>query len=302
MLGVKITQEEGSITLDQQHFSKSLLELYGMGSCRPASTPLIPNCHLEPATADKVDKFKALGVNYHSTIGSINYLSTAMCPDLSFAVSTLSQFLENPGIRHWHGFLHFLKYLNGFQDLGLSYHRKAIAVIVAYSNTDWGNCLLACRSVTSYLACFNQCLVVWKTRRQPTVALSTAKAEYESLYDLASELLCLSQWCHEAGLVSCNTPIPIHEDNQACINMANGNSNIHAKRMKHIDIQLDFVKECIKYEKICLVYTPIKDMLADFLTKSVPRPSLTQALHALGVFSLGVRGVLKMKEYKKLKV
>ncbi|MBW0504881.1 hypothetical protein O181_044596 [Austropuccinia psidii MF-1] len=32
MLGVKITQKEESITLYQQHFAKSLLELYGMGS------------------------------------------------------------------------------------------------------------------------------------------------------------------------------------------------------------------------------------------------------------------------------
>ncbi|MBW0486108.1 hypothetical protein O181_025823 [Austropuccinia psidii MF-1] len=93
MLGVKITQEEGSITLDQQHFAKSLLELYGMGSSQPASTPLIPNCHLERATVDEVDKLRALGVKYHSAIGSIKYLSTSRHPNLSFSISTLSQLL-----------------------------------------------------------------------------------------------------------------------------------------------------------------------------------------------------------------
>ncbi|MBW0487020.1 hypothetical protein O181_026735 [Austropuccinia psidii MF-1] len=93
-----------------------------------------------------------------------------------------------------------------------------------------------------------------------------AEAEYKSLCDLTSELLWLSQWCQEAGLASFDLPIPIHKDNQACINMANGNSNVNAKRMKHVDIQLHFVKECIKLDKICLVYTPTVDMLADFLT------------------------------------
>ncbi|MBW0477674.1 hypothetical protein O181_017389 [Austropuccinia psidii MF-1] len=290
ILGIKITQKEGSITLDQQHFAKSLLELHGMVSSQPALTPLIPNCHLEPAIVDEVEKFRALGVNYCSAIGSINYLSTATCPDLSFSSRTLSQFLENPGIKHWHGFLHVLCYLNGSQDLGLSYDKKGVTGIVAYSDADWGNCLLTCRLVTGYLACFNQCLVMWKTRKQPTVSLSMAEAEYKSLCDLTSELLWLSQWCQEAGLVSCNTPIPIHEDNQACINTANGNSNFNAKRMKHVDIQLHFVKQCIKSEKIHLVYTTTKDMLADFLTKSVPKPSLSQALDALGIFGLGVRG------------
>ncbi|MBW0467997.1 hypothetical protein O181_007712 [Austropuccinia psidii MF-1] len=294
MLGIKITQKEGSITLYQQHFAESLLELYGMGSSQPASTLLIPNCHLEPATVNEVEKFRALGINYRSAIGSINYLSTSTCPNLSFTVSTLSHFLENPGIKHWHGFLHVLHYLNGSQDLGLSYSRKGVAGIVAYSDADWGNCLLTCRLVTGYLACFNQCLIIWKTRKQLTVSLSMAEAEYKSLCDLTSELLWLSQWCQEAGLVSCNTPDPFHGDNQACINTANGNSNVNAKRMKHIDIQLHFAKECIKSEKIRLVYTPTKDMLADFLTKSVPKPSLSQALDALGVFGLGVRGVLKI--------
>ncbi|MBW0569437.1 hypothetical protein O181_109152 [Austropuccinia psidii MF-1] len=144
----------------------------------------MPDCHLKPATTEKVDKFKALGVNYCSAIGSINYLSTTTCPNLSFAVSTLSQFLQNPGINHWHGFLHVLRYLNGSQDIGISYGRKGSPGLVAYSDADWGNCLLTHRSVTGYLACFNQCLVVWKTRKQPT-----AEAEYKSLCDLTYELL-----------------------------------------------------------------------------------------------------------------
>ncbi|MBW0509571.1 hypothetical protein O181_049286 [Austropuccinia psidii MF-1] len=264
-----------------------------MGSSKPTSTPLIPNCHLGPATADEVDRFKALGINYCSAIGSINYLSTATRPDLSFAVSTLSQFLESPGINHWHRFLHVLRYLNGSQDIGISYGRKGRPGFVAYSDADWGNCLLTRRSVMGYLACFNQCLVVWKTRKQPTVSLSTAEAEYKSLFDLTSKLLWLSQWCQEAELASFDLLIPIHEDNRACINTANGNSNVNAKRMKHVDIQLHFMKECIKLDKIRLVYTPTVDMLADFLTKSVPKALLTQALAALGVSSLGVRGGAK---------
>ncbi|MBW0534220.1 hypothetical protein O181_073935, partial [Austropuccinia psidii MF-1] len=62
------------------------------------------------------------GMEYHSSaIGSINYLSTATRPNLSYTVSSLSQFLENPGINHWNNFFHVLKYLNGSQDIGLVY-------------------------------------------------------------------------------------------------------------------------------------------------------------------------------------
>ncbi|MBW0565721.1 hypothetical protein O181_105436, partial [Austropuccinia psidii MF-1] len=259
MLGVKISQDEGCVTLDQQHYTKSPIELY------------------------------------RSAIGSINYLSTATRPDLSFAVSSLSQFLDRPGIKHWQGFLHVLRYLNGTQDLGLTYGGEAQCGISAYSNADWGNCQATRQSITGYLSCFNQCLVIWKTRKQPTVSLSTAEAEYKSVCDLTSELLWLKQWCQESGLTLPNGPIPVHEDNQGCINTANGDSNVNGRRMKHVDIQLHFVKEAVKCRRIQPRYTPSKKMLADFLTKSVPKPVLIHALDSLGVPCLGVRGVLEIR-------
>ncbi|MBW0536481.1 hypothetical protein O181_076196 [Austropuccinia psidii MF-1] len=60
--------------------------------------------------------------------------------------------------------------------------------------------------------------------------------------------------------------------------------------MKHVDIQLHFVKEVVKSGAFKLIFVPTHHMLADFLTKSVARPSLAYSLHALGVISLGVRG------------
>ncbi|MBW0533978.1 hypothetical protein O181_073693 [Austropuccinia psidii MF-1] len=113
MLGIKIQKMKNSISLDQQHFTEALLEQYGMNACKTVTTPLTPNEHLRPATDNKTSAFKNLKVNYRSAIGSIDYLSTATRPDLSFSVSTLSQYLEWPGMKHWQAFLHFLKYLRG---------------------------------------------------------------------------------------------------------------------------------------------------------------------------------------------
>ncbi|MBW0521133.1 hypothetical protein O181_060848 [Austropuccinia psidii MF-1] len=119
MLGVKITHSPSGISLDQQHFTNSLLFSYGIQECRPVSTPLLPNENLSPATKEEVIEFKKLLVNYQSAIGSINYLKTPTRPDLLHAVSSLSQFLENPGIRHWPSFLDVLQYLRGSPNLSL---------------------------------------------------------------------------------------------------------------------------------------------------------------------------------------
>ncbi|MBW0514704.1 hypothetical protein O181_054419 [Austropuccinia psidii MF-1] len=140
LLGIKITHLDDFISLDQQHFTESLLDLYGMSDCKAISTPLIPGVHLEVASQEDVEEFQALNVSYWSAIGCINYLSTATRPDISHSVSALSQFLEKPGIRHWKAFLHVLKYLKGTQDVGLTYAKDINAGIVAYTNADWGKC------------------------------------------------------------------------------------------------------------------------------------------------------------------
>ncbi|MBW0535014.1 hypothetical protein O181_074729 [Austropuccinia psidii MF-1] len=116
MLGVKICQTDDGISLNQQHFTEALLEQYGMERCKVMVTPLTPNEHLAQATEEEITAFRNIKVNYRSAIGSINYLSTATRPDLSFAVSALSQYLERPGIKHWQAFLHVLKYLRGSCD------------------------------------------------------------------------------------------------------------------------------------------------------------------------------------------
>ncbi|MBW0507844.1 hypothetical protein O181_047559 [Austropuccinia psidii MF-1] len=123
MLGIKINQNFNEISLNQQHFTESLLELYGMAHCKLVAAPLLPHEHLLPASDKEREDFKKLKINYRSAIGSINYLSVATRPDISFAVSALSQYLEKPGINHWNAFLHVLRYLRESQELGLIYKK-----------------------------------------------------------------------------------------------------------------------------------------------------------------------------------
>ncbi|MBW0535220.1 hypothetical protein O181_074935 [Austropuccinia psidii MF-1] len=269
MLGIKITHNDNAITLSKNHYIDSLLELYGMSNCKPVSTPLVPNLHLEAATTSEKEEFLALKINYRSAIGSLSYLSSATRPDLSYSVSALSQFLENPGIHHWKAFLHVLRYLKGTNNIELNYQRNLEEPPVAYSDADWGNCCITRQSVTGYLVTLNGNLVIWKTGKQPTVSLSSAEAEYRSLTDLFSELLWFKQLCKDIDVMKIQKPITIHEDNQGCIDTANSNCNTNTRRMKHVEIQLHFIQQAIKNSTIALVYTPKNNMLADFLTKSV---------------------------------
>ncbi|MBW0490730.1 hypothetical protein O181_030445 [Austropuccinia psidii MF-1] len=152
MLSIKVSHSPKYVLLYQQHFTESLLDLYGMLDCNTVLTPLVPNKHVCPASEEEAALFKKLNVNYRSAIGSIKYLSTATRPDLSFAVSAPSQYPENPEILHWKVFLNVMKYLKGTQSLGLTYPRGINIGISAYSDADWGNFWVSQRSVTGFLA------------------------------------------------------------------------------------------------------------------------------------------------------
>ncbi|MBW0538010.1 hypothetical protein O181_077725 [Austropuccinia psidii MF-1] len=134
------------------------------------------------------------------------------------------------------------KELGGTQNTGLVYRRGNQEGLKAYSDADWGNCKETRRSISGYLTLLNGNLILWKTKKQPSVLISTGEAEYKAVCDLVSELLWLRQWGQECGLFTTLKPIPIHEDNQSCINSILGNSNLNNRRMKHVDIQLHFVK------------------------------------------------------------
>ncbi|MBW0470028.1 hypothetical protein O181_009743 [Austropuccinia psidii MF-1] len=71
LLGVKIHQLDNCITLDQQHFIDSLLDLYGMQNCKPVDTPLVPNDYLAPATDDERKAFGDMGVTLEVQLVSL---------------------------------------------------------------------------------------------------------------------------------------------------------------------------------------------------------------------------------------
>ncbi|MBW0460975.1 hypothetical protein O181_000690 [Austropuccinia psidii MF-1] len=140
LLGIKIHHDADSIQLSQEHYVESILDLYGMYDCCTVATPLIPNENLEAATENESEEFEKLNLNYRSAIGSLSYISMATRPDISYAMSALSQFLEKPGIIHWKALMHMLRYLRGTSSMCISYKQGIIDEAVAYCNADWGNC------------------------------------------------------------------------------------------------------------------------------------------------------------------
>ncbi|CAB0042346.1 unnamed protein product [Trichogramma brassicae] len=90
-----------------------------------------------------------------------------------------------------------------------------------------------------------------------------------SLSDAAKEAIYLSGLLTELGFTDLSRTI-IYNDNQSAGKLAT-NPVFHA-RSKHIDIRAHFVREVLKDGKFTLEYLPTEDMIADILTKALPKP------------------------------
>ena len=97
-------------------------------------------------------------------------------------------------------------------------------------------------------------------KRQCTIALSTAEAEYTSMADTAHKIIWLRTLYNEIGHNQ-NEATELFGDNQSAIAIAT-NLQYH-KRSKHFKIKNHYLRQQIHAKKIKLSYCPTDKMMAD---------------------------------------
>jgi len=105
LLGIKIDRdfELWIITLSQHTYIESILTRFNFDDLKPSAIPMDPSALLlksqSPTTLAGIARMK--NVLYHKAVGSLMYVSMGTHPDITFATSTVAQYLENPGWEHW---------------------------------------------------------------------------------------------------------------------------------------------------------------------------------------------------------
>jgi hypothetical protein len=122
LLGMSIERTNESLSINQTQYINRKLAEFDLEALYPSTCPLDPKNYLVKATQQEESVFKKLGASYRALVGALNYLSVLTQPDILYAVSTLSQFLKNPGVKHYHAAVQVFRYLSGTRDHGLTYH------------------------------------------------------------------------------------------------------------------------------------------------------------------------------------
>ena len=219
-------------------------------------------------------------VTCQSIVWSLLYAAITTRQDIAQAVGVVSQFCANPTQSHLTAAKRILRYLKGTVYLGLSYKKCADGNLIGYSDADWAGDVDDRHSTSGNVFLLAKGAVSWLSKKQATVALSTAEAKYVALSAATQEAIWLRRLLTDVG-ESLEDPIVINEDNQGAIAMAE-NPVGHA-RAKHIYIRFHFVREGVQNGAIILKYVATGEMIADILTKPLPKHPFEKLVMELGI-------------------
>eukprot|EP00253_Pinus_taeda_P017545 PITA_17545 len=139
------------------------------------------------------------------------------------------------------------------------------------SVVDWAGSPTDRKSTSGGIFSIWSTTVSWYSRKQRSVALSSAKPEYMA----ASLAACEAIWMRKILVVMFGShlePTMIYCDNQSCIKLS-ANPVFH-DRSKHIDIRYHHIRDCVQRRIMLLSYIPTKDQDVDILTKALTRRKL----------------------------
>ncbi len=227
---------------------------------------------------------------YHKAIGSLMYAAVATCPDIAFTMSALSQFLGNPGIMHWEAVKRVFCYLAGTKAFELTYGSEQQG-LEGFTDAD-GMMQEHRHAISGYAFLFDGGTISWSSRKQEIVTLSTVEAEYVAAMHAAKEAIWLCKLLAKL-FPYLLTPTPLHCNNQAALKLATDN-NYHA-RTKHINLCFHFVHQIVASGTLKLLYCPTDDMVADILTKALPKWKIVAHVNTLGMHR-ACRGVLEFPQ------
>lgn len=238
-LGLEFERGVDEMKICQRGYIDDVLERFGMSECRPVSTPIEPGTKLQKV--DEKSSEQTESVPYRQLVGALMYLSVGTRPDISHAVSALSQFNDCHGEQHWIAAKRVLRYLAKTRDLGLLYS-KSDDPAAMFVDADWGNCIVDRKSYTGYAFIMSGAAVSWESRKQPTVALSSTEAEYMALSDATKEALYMKRLLGDFGKKL--GAVPLRNDNIGAQKLVS-NPMFHS-RTKHIDIRHHSVRDAKK--------------------------------------------------------
>jgi hypothetical protein len=261
--------KEGTF-ISQTKYTQDLLKKFGMKDAKPAKTPMGTDRHLDlNKGGNSVDQNA-----YWSMIGSLLYLYASMS-DIILSVCMCARFEFD----HLVTVKRILRYLVSTPCFGIWYPKGSTFDLVGYSNSDYARCKVDRKSTSGTCQFLGRSLVSWSSKKQTSVALSTAKAKYVAAGQYCAQLLWMRQTLWDFGYNL--SKVPLLCDNESAIHLAD--NPIEHIRTKHIDIRHRFLRDHQQRGDIDIYHISTENQLADIFTKPLDEKSFCRLHSELNV-------------------
>ncbi|KAD7117006.1 hypothetical protein E3N88_04274 [Mikania micrantha] len=190
---------------------------------------------------------------------------TASRPDTMFVVCQCARYHSTPRLSHLTAVHKIFRYLKGKPRFGLWYSRNSEFDLYAFSDSDYEGCDIDRKFTSTGCQVLGDRLISWQCKKQQTVSISIAEAEYVAAFACCSQVVWMQHQLLDYGLNFNNTPI--FYDNDATIQICK--NPVQHSKTKHIDMKVHFIRDYYDHKLIKMEQIDTKLNVANMFTKPV---------------------------------
>jgi hypothetical protein len=238
----------------------------------------------EPLGSDKDGPIFDEEWGYPAAVGMLLYISSNTRPDIQFAVHQVARFSHSPRKSHGQALKRIVRYLLETRTRGLMFSLDLGQGLNCWVDADFAGMYgyedeqdpVSVKSRTGFVLTLHGCPVIWSSKLQAEITLSSTAAEYVAFSMAMRELLpmrvLLQELASKLDLPSVAESLvksTVFEDNQGCLALVNVPKM--SPRNKYLALKYHFFRSHIGKEKgIVAEWTPSAQQRADIFTKGLP--------------------------------
>jgi hypothetical protein len=279
-LGVKISRPTpDTIDLRQPHLIQQILDDMGMKPNTKTKAKAAPSSTILRRDLDGAPFLETW--DYRSIIGKLNFLEKSTRPEIAYAVHQCARFASNPRSSHANAVKYLCRYLLATKDKGLVMRpdsTKSFEVHVDcgfagnWVKEDAMNDPSTAKSRTGYIISYGGCPVIWASKLQTEVVLSSTESEYVGLSESSRIAIVMMNLLNELKAFGIALPktnptvfCKLFEDNAGAIHFAKVPKM--RPRTRHINQKYHHFREWVKSGLIDILPIDTEEQPADLMTK-----------------------------------
>jgi hypothetical protein len=278
-LGINFKCKNGTIELTQPGLINKVIKYTGMDDAKIKHTPAAD----APLGSDKDGEPLDEEWSMPAAVGMLLYISSNTRPDIQFAVHQVARFTHSPKKSHGQALKRIIRYLIKTRDMGIRFVPDFKEGLNCYVDADFAGLYgyedeqdpVCVKSRTGFTLTLFGCPIIWSSKLQTDICLSSTAAEYVAFSMAMRELLpmraLLKEISSKLNLTFVSDSLvrsTVFEDNQGCLSMVNVPKM--STRNKYSSLKYHFFRSHLGESKgIVARYISTHEHKADILTKGL---------------------------------